>query len=29
LDLQYPEVGEAQRQELAVTKKELIASDDL
>jgi PPK2 family polyphosphate:nucleotide phosphotransferase len=29
LDLQYPEVGEAQRQELAVTKKELRASDDL
>jgi PPK2 family polyphosphate:nucleotide phosphotransferase len=29
LDLRYPEVGEAQRQELAVAKKELIASDDL
>ena len=29
LDLQYPEVGEAQRQELEVAKKELIANDDL
>ena len=29
LDLQYPEVGEAQRQELAVARKELIASDGL
>ena len=29
LDLRYPEVGEAKRQELAVTKEELIASDAL
>src|SRR5258708_5978514 len=29
LDLQYPELRAAPRQELAVTKKELIASDDL
>jgi len=29
LDLQYPEIGEAQRQELAVARKELIASDGL
>jgi PPK2 family polyphosphate:nucleotide phosphotransferase len=28
LDLQYPEVGEAQRKELAVAKKELLANDD-
>ncbi len=28
LDLRYPEVGEARRQELAVEKKELIANDD-
>jgi polyphosphate kinase 2 (PPK2 family) len=29
LDLQYPELDEAQRQELALTKRELIASDGL
>jgi PPK2 family polyphosphate:nucleotide phosphotransferase len=29
LDLRYPEVGEAQRQELAVAKKELTANDKL
>ena len=29
LDLRYPEVGEAQRQELAVAKKELTANDNL
>jgi PPK2 family polyphosphate:nucleotide phosphotransferase len=29
LDLRYPEVGEAKRQELAVAKEELIASDAL
>ena len=29
LDLRYPEVGEAQRKELAVAKKELMANDDL
>jgi PPK2 family polyphosphate:nucleotide phosphotransferase len=28
LDLRYPEVGEAQRKELAVAKKELTANDD-
>jgi hypothetical protein len=28
LDLQYPEVGETQRKELAVAKKELLANDD-
>ena len=27
LDLRYPEVDDAQRKELAATKKELIASD--
>jgi hypothetical protein len=27
LDLQYPEVGETQRKELAVAKKELLAND--
>jgi hypothetical protein len=29
LDLRYPEVGEPQRKELAVAKKELMANDDL
>jgi hypothetical protein len=29
LDLRYPEIGEAQRQELAVAKKELTATDNL
>ena len=29
LDLQYPEVGEAKRQELAAAKKELTGNDDL
>ena len=29
LDLRYPEVGEAQRQELALAKKELTANDNL
>jgi PPK2 family polyphosphate:nucleotide phosphotransferase len=29
LDLRYPEVGEAQRQQLAVAKKELTANDNL
>ena len=29
LDLRYPEVSEAQRQELAVAKKELTANDKL
>jgi hypothetical protein len=29
LDLRYPEVSKAQSEELAVTKRELIASEDL
>jgi Polyphosphate kinase 2 (PPK2) len=29
LDLRYPEVGETQRQELAIAKKELTATDNL
>jgi hypothetical protein len=29
LDLRYPKVSEAQREELAAAKKELTASDDL
>jgi hypothetical protein len=28
LDLRYPEVGQTQRQELAVAKKELLVNDD-
>jgi hypothetical protein len=29
LDLEYPEVSEGKRQELAVAKEELMAKDDL
>jgi hypothetical protein len=29
LDLRYPEVGEAQRQELAAAKKDLAATNNL